>query len=93
MDAALQAFGLEELAEVPARFLSAGQTRRLALARLELSLAPLWLLDEPTVGLDTASLTRVGEVLRTHRANGGIVVVATHVPLPLDDVAELRLNY
>jgi heme exporter protein A len=89
---ALAALGLEELTDVPARFLSAGQKRRLALARLGLSMAPLWLLDEPTVGLDAASQEQVGAVLRAHRARGGIVVAATHVPLPLDDVAELRLG-
>jgi len=92
VDAALQALGLGDLADVPARFLSAGQKRRLALARLALSVTPLWLLDEPTVGLDAASLERVGTVLRAHRARGGIVVAATHVPLPLDNVAELRLG-
>jgi heme exporter protein A len=89
---ALQALSLGDLADVPARFLSAGQKRRLALARLGLSVAPLWLLDEPTVGLDAASQKRVGVVLSAHRARGGIVVAATHVPLPLDDVAELRLG-
>ena len=92
MDEALEALGLGDLADVPARFLSAGQKRRLALARLGLSAAPLWLLDEPTVGLDVASQERVGAVLRAHRARGGIIVAATHVPLPLDDVAELRLG-
>ena len=88
---ALAALGLGDLMDVPARYLSAGQKRRLALARLGLSAAPLWLLDEPTVGLDTASLERVGAVLRAHRAGGGIIVAATHVPLPMQDVAELRL--
>ena len=83
---------LGDLADVPARFLSAGQKRRLALARLGLSTAPLWLLDEPTVGVDVASQERVGTVLKAHRARGGIIVAATHVPLPLDDVAELRLG-
>jgi heme exporter protein A len=89
---ALEKLGLGDLADVPARFLSAGQKRRVALARLELSAAPLWLLDEPTVGLDAASQQLVGTVLREHRARGGIVVVATHVPLPLEDAAELRLG-
>jgi heme exporter protein A len=92
VDDALAALGLAELADVPARFLSAGQRRRLALARLGLSKAPLWLLDEPTVGLDAASLDRLGALLRTHRARGGIVVAATHVPLELDNVAQLRLG-
>lgn len=91
-DSALAALGLEGLADVPARFLSAGQKRRLALARLGLGAAPLWLLDEPTVGLDAASQEQVGTLLRAHRERGGIVVAATHVPLPLDDVAALRLS-
>ena len=63
--------------------LSAGQKRRLALARLALSGAPLWLLDEPTLGLDTPSVERFGGMLAAHRAGGGMVVAATHVPLPL----------
>jgi len=89
---ALAAVGLEALADLPARMLSAGQKRRLALSRLVLSGAPLWLLDEPTLGLDTASIARFGVLLATHRAGGGIVVAATHVPLPLPDATEFRLN-
>ena len=87
--AALAAVGLEALADLPARMLSAGQKRRLALSRLVLSTAPLWLLDEPTLGLDTASIERFGDLLAAHRAGGGMVVAATHVPLPLPDAAEL----
>ena len=71
--------------------LSAGQKRRLALARLVTSDASLWLLDEPTLGLDTASVERFGGMLAAHRAAGGVVVAATHLPLPLPDAAELRL--
>ena len=89
---ALDALGLSALAELPARMLSAGQKRRLALARLVLSQAPLWLLDEPTLGLDAASVERFGAVLAAHRARGGIIVAATHLPLPLPDAAELRLT-
>lgn len=89
---ALDALGLAALAELPARMLSAGQKRRLALARLALSPAPLWLLDEPTLGLDQASLGRLGALLARHRASGGIVVAATHLDLPLPDAAELRLG-
>jgi heme exporter protein A len=89
--AALQAVGLEGLAELPARMLSAGQKRRLALSRLALSVASLWLLDEPTLGLDTTSIERFGGLLTAHRARGGLVVAATHVPLPLLDATELRL--
>jgi heme exporter protein A len=90
--AALEALGLEALAGLPARMLSAGQKRRLALCRLALSTAPLWLLDEPTLGLDAASVERFGALLARHRAAGGIVVAATHLPLPLPEAAELRLG-
>lgn len=88
---ALAAMGLDELAALPSRMLSAGQKRRLALSRLLLSTAPLWLLDEPTLGLDTAAIERFGAVLRRHQDGGGMVVAATHVPLPLPGAAELRL--
>jgi heme exporter protein A len=88
---ALAALGLEALAELPARMLSAGQRRRLALVRLLLSPAPIWLLDEPTLGLDAASVARFGALLAAHRGNGGIVIAATHVPLPLDGAAALHL--
>ena len=84
--------GLEALADLPARMLSAGQKRRLALSRLLLSAAPLWLLDEPTLGLDTRSIEGFGALLAAHRAGGGMVVAATHVPLPLLDAAGLRLT-
>ncbi len=90
--AALSAVGLDALADLPARMLSAGQKRRLALSRLVLSAAPLWLLDEPTLGLDSGSIDRFGLLLAAHRAGGGIVVAATHVPLPLPDAAALRLS-
>lgn len=89
--AALEAVELSPLADLPARLLSAGQKRRLALARLVVSRAGLWLLDEPTLGLDVASVGRLGVLLASHRAAGGVVVTATHLPLPLDDPAELRL--
>jgi heme exporter protein A len=85
---ALSAVGLERLADLPARMLSAGQKRRLALARLLTRTAPIWLLDEPTLGLDTASVARFGIMLAAHRAGGGIVVAATHLPLPLPDAQE-----
>jgi heme exporter protein A len=83
VDQALAGFGLSSYAAFPARMLSAGQRRRLALARLTLKRAPLWLLDEPTVGLDTASIGLFGEMLGEHLARGGVVVAATHVRLPL----------
>lgn len=89
---ALAAVGLDDLADLPARMLSAGQKRRLALARLVLSRARLWLLDEPTLGLDAASVDRVGGMLADHRAAGGLLVAATHLPLPIPDAAELSLR-
>lgn len=91
VDAALDALGLSALAELPARVLSAGQKRRLGLARLALAPAPLWLLDEPTTGLDAASVERLGALLARHRAAGGMVAAATHLPVPLPGAAELRL--
>jgi heme exporter protein A len=88
---ALDTMNLGDLADLPARMLSAGQKRRLALARLALGTAPLWLLDEPTPGLDTASIDRFGLLLARHLDQGGMVVAATHVPLPLQGAKELRL--
>ena len=89
--AALDALGLRALAGLPARMLSAGQRRRLALARLAVSKAALWLLDEPTLGVDAASVQAFGDLLAVHRAGGGVVVAATHLPLPLPGAHELNL--
>ena len=89
--AALSALDLTALAELPARVLSSGQKRRLALARLALAPARLWLLDEPSVGLDAASVGRLGPLFAAHRAAGGMILAATHLPLPLPDARELRL--
>ena len=89
---ALAAVGLAPLADLPARLLSAGQRRRLALARLLLRAAPIWLLDEPTLGLDAASVARFGTMLARHREGGGLVVAATHLPLPLPGAVDLKLG-
>ncbi len=89
--AALERFALTDLAEVPGRLLSAGQRRRLALARLIASPAELWLLDEPSVGLDHASVGRLAAAIAEHRAGGGRVVVATHTALDLKDPQPLSL--
>jgi heme exporter protein A len=88
---ALAALDLTQLKDLPARMLSAGQKRRLALARLALSAAPIWLLDEPTLGVDAASVERFGALLAAHRAAGGLVLAATHLPLPLPDAANLAM--
>ncbi len=85
VETALAAFDLAPLAERPARHLSSGQRRRLALARLLLTPRPLWLLDEPGVGLDASSRARLEALLRDHRAAGGICIVASHGDVALDD--------
>ncbi|WP_439467988.1 heme ABC exporter ATP-binding protein CcmA [Blastomonas fulva] len=88
---ALLAVDLAHLADVPVRFLSTGQRKRALLARIELSRAPLWLLDEPANGLDTASIERLGTLMAAHRAGGGIVLAASHQPLPLAGAQTLPL--
>ena len=89
---ALEAVGLDGLAELPAAYLSAGQRRRLAIARLIAAPRPIWLLDEPTAALDAASQQRLGELMRDHLGGGGIIVAATHGPLGLEGGRELRLG-
>lgn len=90
--AALERFGLDPLAEIPAGYLSAGQKRRLGLARLLVARRPVWLLDEPTVSLDAQSTALLAKIIDTHVADGGLVVAATHLPLGLGDARELRLG-
>jgi heme exporter protein A len=90
LEAALEAFALSRFASFQAGLLSAGQKRRLALARLALITRRLWLLDEPTVGLDTASLARLVAVMSAHLDHGGMIIAATHVPLGRDP--DLRLD-
>ena len=89
---AVNAMGLEAQGAMPGRYLSAGQRRRLALARLLVSEADLWLLDEPSVGLDTASLAKLRAAVAEHRATGGMVVAATHVDLGLDGAEALSID-
>lgn len=78
---ALEAMGLTGLADVPVRLLSTGQLRRASMARVALSGAPLWLLDEPANGLDTASLDRLEALVGGHLTGGGAVLAASHQPL------------
>ncbi|MBT6830133.1 MAG: heme ABC exporter ATP-binding protein CcmA [Rhodospirillaceae bacterium] len=79
----LQALDLESLADVPGRFLSAGQKRRLSLTRLLATPATLWLLDEPSVTLDGQSAARLEDMLAAHRATGGMAIVASHTEIAL----------
>jgi len=92
IDAALAAFRIEHIADWPCRWLSAGQRRRLALARLIAAPAPLWLLDEPAAALDTDGEARLAATMASHRATGGRVVVATHQPLALPGATTLALD-
>jgi heme exporter protein A len=92
--AALEAFGLGPLAGMPARYLSAGQRRRLALSRLLAGDAALWLLDEPTVALDRESVAAVYAAIARHREGGGMAMIATNVALAIPEARTLALgNY
>jgi heme exporter protein A len=91
VEAALHALGLTHLADIPCRILSTGQKKRATLARVMASGASLWLLDEPLNGLDLEAQTRVEAMIAAHRAQGGIVVVATHqaIDMPSAHVLEM----
>ena len=91
-EAALARFGLERLRDVPGQLLSAGQKRRLNLARLLAAPATLWLLDEPSVALDKASVKTLEAVIAEHRQAGGMVVLSTHAELSLPAALELHLD-
>lgn len=90
--AALARLALSHLADIPAGLLSAGQKRRLSLARLLVATRPVWLLDEPTSSLDDASTGLLTGILNEHLSSGGIVVAATHLPLGLAKATTLRLG-
>ena len=92
VDAGLLAFDLSRLSEVPVRFLSAGQKRRLAMARLVAIKTGIWLLDEPSIALDTASLDALYTQIVDHRSRGGIVVASTHRELHFEDAVTLDVS-
>jgi heme exporter protein A len=81
---ALAAVGLDHIAHLPAAYLSAGQRRRLSMARLLTVRRPIWLLDEPTAALDIAGQARFAELMKDHLRQGGLIVAATHGPLGID---------
>jgi heme exporter protein A len=89
---ALEAFALSHLAGLPAAYLSAGQKRRLSLARIVAVQRPVWLLDEPTSALDTLAQERLAQLMQGHLAGGGIILAATHAPIGLAGAKELRLG-
>ena len=84
VDEALDRLGLARLADLPGQYLSAGQKKRVALARLALCARPLWLMDEPLAALDGAGKRVVADLVASHCTDGGIAIVATHEPLGLD---------
>ncbi len=92
IEQALAAFALEAVAEWPCRWLSAGQRRRLALARLLVAPALIWLLDEPMSALDADNQARLEQVIAAHRAAGGRLLVATHAPIGLNAATDLALD-
>jgi heme exporter protein A len=92
IERALEAVELARLAGLPAAYLSAGQRRRLSIARLVAVKRPLWLLDEPTSTLDSAAQARLSELMRSHLAGGGLIIAAAHGPIGLDAARELRLG-
>jgi heme exporter protein A len=89
---ALDAVGLGGIASLPAAYLSAGQRRRLSIARLIAVERPLWLLDEPTSALDVAAQAMLAGLMRNHLSRGGMILAATHGPIGLDNATELRLG-
>ncbi|MFB2551385.1 heme ABC exporter ATP-binding protein CcmA [Ensifer soli] len=89
---AIAAFGLTGVGHLPFGYLSAGQQRRIAMAKLLVAHRPVWLLDEPTAALDAASEAGFSRLIEDHRAGGGIVVAATHQPLGLAGTKSLRMT-
>jgi heme exporter protein A len=89
---ALQAVDLSPLAHLPAAFLSAGQRRRLSLARLVAVPRAIWLLDEPTAALDTASQRTLADLMRRHLTSGGMIIAVTHGAIGLERARELKMG-
>jgi heme exporter protein A len=91
-DAALAAVGLARISDLPAAYLSAGQRRRLSIARLLAVKRPIWLLDEPTSALDRAAQAMLATLMGDHLAGGGLILAAVHGPIGLEPAMELKLG-
>ena len=92
VEAALETVGLGAIGDLPYGYLSTGQKRRAAIARLLVSRRPIWLVDEPTAGLDAESARRFSALMAGHLGGGGMILAATHLPLGIDRAAELRMG-
>jgi heme exporter protein A len=92
IDAALNAVELAPLTDLPAAYLSAGQRRRLSIARLIAVPRAIWLLDEPTSALDAPSQKRLADLMRAHLTGGGMIIAAAHGPIGLERARELKLG-
>ena len=92
IDESMDMVGLDGLQDVPFAHLSTGQRRRISIARLLVSYRPIWLLDEPTAGLDAASEKQFAQLMKAHLEDEGIIIAATHVPLGLEATKELSFG-
>ena len=86
------AVGLADITHLPFGYLSAGQQRRIAFAKLLVAYRPIWILDEPTAALDTAADRLLADLISSHQTAGGIVLAATHQPLGLKNAREMRMT-
>lgn len=92
IDEALDMVGLPDIGHLPFGYLSTGQRRRASIARLLVSFRPVWLLDEPTAGLDARSERQFAALMAAHLGDGGLIMAATHVPLGIDGARELVMG-
>ena len=92
VEEAVEAVGLGDIAHLPFGYLSAGQQRRMAMAKLLVAWRPVWILDEPTAALDAAAEEMFSGLVTSHLSQGGIAIAATHQPLRLEGVQELRMT-
>ncbi|WFU08588.1 heme ABC exporter ATP-binding protein CcmA [Rhizobium sp. CB3090] len=92
VDEAADAIGLAGITHLPFGYLSAGQQRRIAFAKLLVAYRPIWILDEPTAALDAAADRLLAQLITAHQKNGGIILAATHQPLGLENVQQMRMT-